>query len=94
MSNEWKFFVPIVLALVALGAIVLRQHQRIVSIERRLEASAAAERRQATPEIKLPLGRVASMDLSPRWQLQKQDVPVTGKSNPDGGDPSQLTPSR
>src|SRR5262245_29769863 len=46
MSNEWKFFVPVVLALVALAAIVLRQHQRIVSIERQLEARAAAERRQ------------------------------------------------
>ena len=43
MTNEWKFFVPVVLALIALGAITIRQNQRISSLERRLEARVAAE---------------------------------------------------
>lgn len=43
MSNEWKFFVPVVLALIALAAITIRQNQRIASLERRLEVKVAAE---------------------------------------------------
>ena len=49
MTNEWKFFIPVVLALIALGAITLRLHQRIWSLERRLEARPAADARQGPP---------------------------------------------